>query len=394
MDVLVLGKGVSGMSAKRLLQHQGFVVEMLDDHDQEQSEKILYQKRHSFAILSPGIPLSHPWVQHLKKNGCYVIGELELGLKNLQNPAIGITGTNGKTTTTELISHVLNFHGLKALAVGNNGHPLCENLISLDAETILVIEMSSYQLETAASPKLDYAAILNVTPDHLERYESFHEYMLTKLHIQHLLKKRENLYLTPRCQKQIQQEGLQVPSHLEEPVESTNLEENYLAAKVLTQQFGIGESQFYNALETFSNPRHRLEFVKKIAGISFYNDSKGTNLDAVVYALEKIKDPIILLVGGQHKGYPYHVWKEALRSKVKKIFAFGEAKKRIESDLQPFEVQLTDSLKEAATLAFQCAMKGDSVVLSPGCASFDMYKDYRQRGQEFESIIKTLGKNP
>lgn len=395
MDALIIGQGISGLSAKRFLEHIGYSIDSIDEKEKDIAEHLLEKKRYSLVILSPGIAPSNPWVQKVKKQGALVIGELELGLRNLKNPAIGITGTNGKTTTTELIAHTLNYNGIKALAVGNNGKPLCEHLIGLDPKVVLVIEISSYQLETAQTPSLDSAAILNITPDHLERYKDFREYMLTKLHIQTLLKHPENFYLTPRCQNQIYEEGFHVQSTLESAsFEKEGLEENILAARVLSHNFGIDETQFFQALKAFSKPKHRLELIKKIDGISFYNDSKGTNLDAVMYALKRISPPIILLVGGKHKGYPYQIWKQALADRVKKIVAFGEAQKKIKQDLHPFEVQLVSSLKDAVSFAYEQASEGDSVVLSPGCASFDMYKDYRHRGREFESIIKTLGKNP
>lgn len=437
-SALVFGLGVSGRKAAKLLIEKKWQVTAVDSRleqlktDFEVSalcqkglvlldEKKIDFAKYSLGILSPGIPFSHPFVCAAKEKGLEFIGEIELAfrfLASLANPMLGITGTNGKTTVTLLVEHILKHSGRKARALGNVGVPLIEAVEDLVPDEICVIELSSYQLEALKSKRLDAGVILNITPDHLDRYGTMENYAKAKSLIFDAVKKEGKRFIDQRSHSEFSHLNLNMEvfgydrscalraegsalfyhgkSMLELPDDlkwkkSHDLE-NFMAAFSLCHSVGIEPEEFLKGYQTFKKPEHRMEFVTEIQGIKFINDSKGTNLDAVIRAVESLQGPIHLIAGGVHKGAPYGAWKPAFEGKVKTVFAIGEAAGMIQEDLKgAVEVVLCDSLEDAVHSAFKIAAFGEIILLSPGCSSFDMFKDYEHRGREFKRLVNDGG---
>jgi UDP-N-acetylmuramoylalanine--D-glutamate ligase len=373
-------------------------------------------------VLSPGIPRTHPLFLEAIRRGIEVIDEMELGFRHFQGKAIGITGTNGKTTVALLCEHVLNQSGIRARAVGNIGVPLTS--LALEKEEIIVVEVSSYQLEMMSSSVFDSAVILNITPDHLDRYASMEEYGFAKMKIAGCLNKEGDLFIYDQISAPFINAGQDAvmerkflrfgasskSTGFQTDKESARSRErveyilplsyrhlgihesiNALAAYLLCRRFGVAGDQFVRALETFKKPPHRIEFVRELGGVSYFDDSKGTNIDAVIHAVEALGEKVILIAGGLDKGSGYGLWKTALKKRVKKIIALGEARKRIYEELkEDFDIMVVETLQMAVDCAQKAAEPGDYVLLSPGCASYDMFRDYAHRGEEFQRLVNIL----
>lgn len=420
---LIIGFGLSGRSAANLLLSKGFNVTAVDARKQEifllDEVQDLLEKgvelidertrlpEHDFAICSPGIPSSHPLLRHCKE----VISEVELAFRYIHQPVIGISGTNGKTTVTLLVEHILNQSGKKARALGNVGIPLTSAIDTLDSDEIVVAELSSYQLEGLHDPILEAAVLLNITPDHLDRYGTMEKYAEAKLKLQTITKNKAKFfiheayhYLSPASScygynktaqlrtdlKNLYFERMDrglLPTELQ--VKSHDLE-NFMAAYFLCHTLGIDHASIVAAYATFSKPSHRIELVAEIKGIKYFDDSKGTNVDAVMRAVERMEGPVHLIVGGVDKGASYSPWLKIFKNRVISIHAIGEAAQKIQKELMPFDVQICKDLAEAFQCAKGRAVKGDSVLLSPGCSSFDMFKDYKERGKAFQALVKNL----
>lgn len=411
---LVIGLGLSGRSALKLLLREGFSVVGVDRHAaklEKDPEIALYKKQglvlldesnisdgsvFAFAVLSPGIPLTHPLLQLLLSQNVEIIGEIELACRFLHpsSSLVGVTGTNGKTTVVMMVAHVLNQLGKTAKAVGNIGVPLTQEVNQKD--TIFVCELSSYQIETIRSKAFDSAVILNITPDHLDRYGTMDSYAAAKIEIGNYLKEGAVLWVHPLVhnsyknllKKYKKSVELFIPENYKEPLNHD--EENCFAAFALCRQFGVSQQEFNAAAKTFLKPPHRIEFVRTFQGIHYYNDSKGTNLDAVIRAVESMQGKVVLIAGGRDKGSSYRSWIEPFRDKVKEVIAIGEAKKKIQKDLEEsFSVILEETLESAIVRASSLAEEGDNVLLSPGCSSLDMFKNFEERGNLFkERVIK------
>lgn len=405
---LVVGLGVSGKAALGFLRHLGYKVAGVDKKDLREDpalvgveifreESFPSGKVFDLLIVSPGISFDHPIVKEAFLKGTLVEGEVELGFQYSKQRAVAITGTNGKTTVTSLVEHVLNFCGKKAKAIGNIGLAVTEYFLNPDSEEILIVELSSYQLETLNHPFFDAAVILNITPDHLDRYNSFSHYAETKARIQGCLKEEGTLYLS----KQVISE---FPSFFSKPyqlLEKDSLFEwgelaehdqcNLMAAWALCCKMGVSAIEFTQALQVFKKPPHRIEFIRQVEGVFYYDDSKGTNIDATIQAVKTMKGPVVLIAGGVDKGSSYMPWKEAFSEKVKQVFVLGEAAEKICAELSLFfNVKIVDSLERAVQEASKVALEGDSVLLSPGCSSFDMFRDYAHRGREFQKFVALL----
>ena len=435
--VIVCGLGISGRAAAMFLLASGAFVHGIDRDATtlDCHEDVLSLKRMGmttglessvktpldcdFVVISPGVPSSHPVINAAKVAGIEVIGEIELACREIKNPVLGVTGTNGKTTVTLLVTHVLNQNGFKAKALGNVGIPLCQELLEIDSKTIVVLELSSYQLETLSQPVLDAGVILNITPDHLDRYAGMEDYAKAKFMMQNCLKKGAPLYVedsayasfghhlkevNPRIYgysaeneiysdlKQIfyQNKSLfELPENLKE--RKSHDIENLMAAFALCHARGITGQQFIEAYHTFKKPSHRIEYVLTMEGVRYYDDSKGTNIDAVIRAVEYLDAPIVLIAGGVDKGSPYTPWIQGFKKKVKSICAIGQAAAKIEAQLSyEIPVSLAKDLDHAVELASTLAREGDIVLLSPGCSSFDMFRDYAHRGEEFQKIVRNI----
>lgn len=391
---LVIGYGISGKAAEKLLQNSGYQVVIYDD---KLSDEVANLEGIELAILSPGIAQTHPVCKLLLAKKIRLLGEVQFALQNAQNRSIAITGTNGKTTVTEMTAHLLK--DKKAKALGNIGEPLSSYFLKPDPEEILVIELSSYQLETLDGPLFDSAVVLNITPDHLERYKTMENYAKAKLRLQKCMKKGAPFYLHPAILEQYS-------AFINGPVAALPLEkeillreifpfkhdrENALSAYALCIPFGLSFDAFIEKIKSYPKQPHRIEFVRDLDGVLFYNDSKGTNIDAVVKAVEAMKGEVILIAGGVDKGGGYEVWKKTLSTKVAHLITLGESAALIEEAMKDCcNFTRVKTLQEAVLLAKSLAKPGQSVLLSPGCASFDMFKDYKERGELFKQYVEKL----
>lgn len=434
---LIIGLGISGRAAAGFLLNQGASVKGVDRNYpsiQSLPAIIELQKKglelgdeasesvdsYDFIVVSPGIPQDHPLYRLARQKGIEMIGEIELGCRAIkENRIVGITGTNGKTTVTLLVTHVLNHCGKKARALGNVGMPLTEEIAEISKEEILVLELSSYQLETLDQPVLDAAVILNITPDHLDRYASMNDYANAKIRIGMCLKPEGSFYIESKTNQsyksyldkfKIRSYGYEAEHFLSSNGEGIFREghsvfdlpndyrgkqthdiENVMAAYALCHEMGVSPENFLKGLQTFKKPAHRIEFVRTIEGVHYYDDSKGTNIDAVMRAVQFLSGPIVLIAGGVDKGSPYTPWLEVFKDKVKYICAIGQSAAKIEQQLASLvPVKLCSDLEQAINHAAGVAEKGDYVLLSPGCSSFDMFKDYVHRGKEFQRLVQQL----
>ncbi len=390
---LVIGYGISGQSAALFLKRKGYEVLTFDKNPSKNGEFPFFSNpddidlsKVDLAVLSPGIPSTHPLVQKVQQQKIELIGEVELACRYIKQPMIGITGTNGKTTVTLLITHVLNHAGIRAYAMGNVGRPLTDQEFT---EGVIVAELSSYQLETLFTPILDQAILLNITPDHLDRYGTMEKYAEAKFLIQRVLKPQGSFLVDSESHEKYGY--LETLSPQINPKQKTHDLENESAAFWAVSHYGVSKEKFDEALKLFKKPSHRIEYVTDIQGVRFIDDSKGTNIDAVLRAIDTIDTPIVLIAGGMDKGYPYTAWIKPFKPKVKKIIALGEAAPKIKNDLEPeLTVEIVKTLEEATQKAFENSLKGDTVLLSPGCSSLDMFKDYAHRGQVFQQTVRGL----
>ncbi len=436
--VLVIGLGLSGQAAGRFLLNRGAIVTGLDQqahvliknqqiqHLQQSGMKIV-QCDHDvdfeqidLVILSPGISVLHPAVQKADQLKIEVIGEIELGCRSTTQSILGITGTNGKTTVTLLVNHVLNACGMPAKALGNVGIPLTQEIDqNSDQNQTLVLELSSYQLETMQQKVLDAGLILNITPDHLDRYQTIDDYAQAKSRLQQCLKLSKPLFIQSEIKKTypdlftadfiytfgyttdslvysdlkfVYYQGkisFELPLDLQG--QKSHEIENLLGAYALCTEKGISGSCFKKAYETFQKPPHRIQFIRDFQGVRYYDDSKGTNIDAVIKAVQVLNGPIVLIAGGMHKGLIYRDWIPYFKNKVKCILVIGQAAHQIQQELQAtIPVELCISLESAVVRAAELANEGDNVLLSPGCASQDMFRDYVHRGQVFQKTVQSL----
>lgn len=387
MKALVIGTGISGKAAINYLlsrrwdviahdraRSEGVPCEVFTDHTGIDLEGI------SLIVLSPGIALNHPLVERAKAANIPVIGEAELAFREMKNRVIGITGTNGKSTLVSKITHVLNATGQKAIALGNIGTALSSALDRLEESTIVVAEMSSFQLETLNLNIFSSAAIINVTPDHLDRHGTMEGYCKAKLQIASALLPGGKLFVG---NKVIEEFG-----YLFQGIDYQIVMDPDAFALEICKDFSVTEEAFQTAVASFKSLDHRLEYVGTIRGIACYNDSKGTNIDATMYAVDKIKENIILLAGGRNKGASFLPWRESFRGKVKSIIVFGEAKGEIHTALQgAFDIHVVQTMREAFEKGLQLGKEGDNLVLSPGCASLDQFANFEERGKIFIRMV-------
>jgi UDP-N-acetylmuramoylalanine--D-glutamate ligase len=435
---LVIGLGLSGQSAARFLLNRGAHVVGVDRNEELLNHPKIAELIHSgmhalhesqpcnmskfnLVVVSPGIPSTQTHYQQALAAGIEVIGEAELACREMNKKCVGVTGTNGKTTVTLLTAHILKTAGKKTLALGNVGLPLTSALDDAGNTGIdvFVVELSSFQLETLAQYFLDAGVILNITPDHLDRYGSMESYASAKFRLAELIKDGGKLFIEEHCLRQyhtlfgsrtysaygyskdsfiytdkttVYRDGkaaFTLPGEF--CGKSSHDVENILAAYGLCSELGVSPEIFLEGLNTFKKPPHRIEFVRSLSGMHFYDDSKGTNIDAVIKAVNSIEGSIILIAGGVDKGAAYTPWVAAFGNKVKSICAIGQSAEKIQGDLgQHIPVQRFATLNDAVVHAAQIAQEGDSILLSPGCSSYDMFKDYAHRGEEFQRIVNTL----
>lgn len=353
----------------------------------------------SELIISPGVRLSHPLVQEAVRRNVPVTGEVEFGLRQISQICIGVTGTNGKTTVTEMIAHGLRELKRPVYLLGNGGVPLISYAGKMERDAIVVLELSSFQLETMKSKALDAAIILNITDDHIDWHGSFDNYARAKWRIKELLKLRSKLLVNDQLQLShpiVFKAGstctIENETFLEsffEGVRGHHLE-NLLAALWALNQVNVPYEEGKRVLKSYKVQEHRIEFVRKIGDVPYYNDSKGTNTDATLRAVQSFDQPIWLIAGGVDKGLDFSLWREPFAGKVKGLFLIGQAAGKIERQLEGFFSKRCGSLEEAVSLAAEKASSGELVLLSPGCSSFDQFRSYADRGDRFKEAVMKL----
>jgi UDP-N-acetylmuramoylalanine--D-glutamate ligase len=440
--VLVVGLGKSGVASALFLKAHGARVTVSDTKtgDELHSEiPVLLDhgitvetgghgertfRGQDLIVVSPGIPLDAPALVQARALGGSVIGEIELAARFLRGPIVAITGSNGKTTTTTLTGEIMTAGGFPALVGGNIGTPAIALAERATPESVIVLEVSSFQLETIHSFRPKVAVILNVTPDHLDRHRTFEAYVDAKARILENQQSADLAVLNaddPTCvamaartkaqvfwfsrQKEVQRGAWVLAGNIlfrdgaqqreimlvsEIPLKGAHNLENVLAAVCAGALMGCAPGKIRQAVREFKAVEHRLEYVATIRGVDYYNDSKATNVDATIKALESFPANIHLIVGGKDKGSDYTLLNDLLRQRVKRVYTIGAAAAKIESQIKGVEVVHADTLENALRKANAVAEPGDVVLLAPACASFDQFKNYEQRGQVFKQIVRTL----
>lgn len=441
--ITILGAGESGVGAAYLARQQGYDVFVSDFgsiapkyKEQLQGWGIRFEEnKHTEAevlqavevVKSPGIPEKAPLIKKLREKGIPVISEIEFAGRYTEAKMICITGSNGKTTTTSLTYHILKNAGLNVGLAGNIGKSFAYQ-VATEKHDVYVLEISSFMLDDMYCFKADIAVLLNITPDHLDRYDyQLENYAASKFRItQNQTGADYFIYCAddPETIKGMQGrqfEARQLPFSIEKTIKpGAYLENDNIVININQEHFQMsitelalqGKHNIYNSMASgivakvlelrnqtiresmgdFRSIEHRLEFVAKISGISFINDSKATNVNSTWYALESMTTDVVLILGGVDKGNDYSMLKELVKQKVRGIVCLGKDNKRIHDAFED-DVDIivnTSSAAEAAQIAFHLAKKGDTVLLSPACASFDLFKNYEDRGQQFKDAVVQL----
>ena len=406
-NITVFGLGKSGLAAARKLTSLGAIVRTTDSKIKEHALDDIDGV--DLIVVSPGVHLDIPVLVEAKKRGIRIISEIELAYQFLKKPIIAVTGSNGKTTTATLIGEMLKAGGKKVTVAGNIGNPLVE----VDDSNLdyIVAEISSYQLEAIDKFKPRLSVILNIQPDHLERHHSMEEYIKQKAKI--FMNQTGDDYVIynqddPEVSRMVQGATCQVlgfskdkaaeiitikPEEIKIPGRH-NLE-NSLAAASAAYLCGVSKAAVAQVLRSFPGVEHRIEFVLSINGIDFYNDSKGTNPDSTMVAIDTFPGRgIILILGGRDKGTDLSLLMEKIKKNVKDVVLIGEAADRFDKALLAAGYQNIHpagfSMEDAVKKAFSLASKGDIVLLSPACASFDMFSNFEERGRSFKDLVTTL----
>ena len=436
--VLVAGAGKTGIATARFLLEKNAQVTVADSNvnavipeDLKKSTAKIKTGPHEnsifteqdLIIISPGIPLTIEPIATAKSNGVEIIGEIELAYLFTETPIIAVTGTNGKTTTTTLLQHIFETSGKKVFTGGNIGTPLIEYVSGDQDADYIIAEISSFQLETINKFRPYISILLNITEDHLDRYDSFDDYAAAKKNIFANQQRTDfaiiNIEdkLAAKMSEDIKADVLFFSTkneiengsyykdgfHFLKGSEKTRIEEkgvilqgehnreNILAAVSAAGICNLSYENITKALHTFKGLPHRMEFVDCINGINFFDDSKATNVGACLKSISSIKPPIILIAGGKDKGGSYFPLINEINKNVQEIILIGEAQNRIRKELEA-TVPITSAmtLEKAVTEAFSRAKEGCSILLSPACSSFDMFDSYVHRGNIFKTAIKEL----
>ena len=439
--VAILGLGLSGRAAVRYALQCGAEVRVSDNRREQQfvteegaflsttgvtweagGHSFEFLRQADLLLLSPGVDPALPLIKSLQTAGVTIAGELAVAAGELHVPVVAVTGTNGKTTVTTLIGELLSGSGKKVFVGGNIGTPLYEFLLSPEGYDIVVVEVSSFQLENAGNFAPDVGLLLNITPDHLDRHGSIAEYGRVKMLIFANQRKGDLAIINaddPLCLAQandlkgevhtfgysdnttaaIKDGGvrLALAGKIEEyPLAGTALANtiglrNSAAAILAVRRLGCGHQQVLQGLRNFHLPPHRIEFVAEVNGVVYYNDSKATNTGAVLGALEQFPGNVILIAGGRDKGEDYRVLRETVQARVRHLVVIGEAAVLLKEALADVvEILPAESMQAAVTLAAQLARPGDVVLLSPACASYDIFNSYGHRGNEFKKEVRAL----
>lgn len=372
------------------------------------------------VVKSPGIPDNAPFVERLRQNGAAVISEIEFAARFTRATLIGITGSNGKTTTTRLVYHLLKTGGLKVAMGGNVGTSFARNLATGADADIHVLELSSFQLDGIRNFRPNVAILLNISPDHLDRYQNRMEnYVASKFRIA-MNQRPEDLFILnaddpyirawlekndfpsangPRLlkvslrnyDKKVIRVGESTFDMQHCPLTGPHNHFNATCAILAAREFGLNDEAIQQGLNSFVNAPHRLEWVAEVNGVAWINDSKATNVDAVQRALESMDRPVIWIAGGTDKGNDYSALMPLVRQKVKALVCLGLDNEKLKASFgKLLPVQEARSAEEAVRKAAALAKEGDVVLLSPACASFDLFRNYEDRGDQFKAAVKTI----
>lgn len=420
----VLGAGISGIAATKLLLKNNFDVILYDDKPEDLLAKFkesnlclsnnfstsfgfkleVLDKKIGAMVLSPGVSSNHYLIELAKKNNIRIISEIELASYFLPHGlTVGVTGTNGKSTTTMMLTSILSHAGYNAFALGNVGISLCDFILNNNVKEKLafVIELSSFQLECTKNLKLDAAIFLNLSNDHTDRYLTMQEYFLAKKNILTLLKKNTKAFIHDSLRSYFKQDeygsliwfnGLDAQSYgtLSLVKEKHNLH-NAQAAGLCANYLGIPDNKIIEGIKNYTPLPHRCENVGTKHGITFIDDSKATNIICTKNALDAFNAPIHLFLGGIDKNEDFSCLSTKNYNKIKGYYIFGSSKEKIASDLRDEKnLFLVDNLSQAVECAFKKSSSGDIFLLSPGCASYDQYENYTKRGAHFKKLFMEL----
>jgi UDP-N-acetylmuramoylalanine--D-glutamate ligase len=442
---LVVGLGKSGVASALFLKSRGALVTVSDSKPEAElrDEILLLLERgitvetgghgdrtfrgQDLIVVSPGVPADAPQLVQARKQGepVVVIGEIELAARFLPGQIAAVTGSNGKTTTTSLAGEIVAAGKFATLVGGNIGTPAISLVDQAGPATWTVLEVSSFQLETIVEFRPRIAVILNITPDHLDRHKTFDNYVNAKARVFENQRAddftvlnaddsttaglsdrtRAQLFWFSR-KKEVAMGAFTRGDHIcfrngndereilplaEVPLKGGHNLENVLAAASIGMLVGCQAEQVRDAVRHFKAVEHRLEFVARVADVDYYNDSKATNVDATIKALESFPANVHLILGGKDKGSDYTVLHELLRQRVKRVYTIGAAAAKIESQIQgAAEVEHAETLENAVRRASESAVAGDVILLAPACASFDQFQSYEHRGRVFKETVHSL----
>ncbi|MDE6433672.1 MAG: UDP-N-acetylmuramoyl-L-alanine--D-glutamate ligase [Lachnospiraceae bacterium] len=448
-SVLIAGTGKSGVNAGKLLLEKGAEVTFYDDNKEldvngflsqfEEKEQIRVVlgainesilNRIDLMVISPGIAVDSVIANQVRESGIPIWSEIELAYQAGNGHLAAITGTNGKTTTTSLVGEMFANYTDNSFTVGNIGIPYTEVALQMNEDSYTVAEVSSFQLETIVHFKPHVSAVLNVTPDHLNRHYTMENYASVKLDVCKNQTEEDILVLNyddpitremakdKRVKAKIVyfsrlhslEEGVCVKDDAivicENGIDTKVIDnkelillgghnlENYMAGIAVGYHMGIPMDVIVKTLKTFKGVAHRIEFVKEVNGVAYYNDSKGTNPDAAIKGIQAMNRRTVLIGGGYDKGVAFDDWIKAFDGKVKKLVLLGQTAKMIADTAAKYgftDVVFANDLKEAVTVCAQCASPGEAVLLSPACASWGMFDNYEQRGDLFKEYVNELG---
>ncbi|MBR4343830.1 MAG: UDP-N-acetylmuramoyl-L-alanine--D-glutamate ligase [Lachnospiraceae bacterium] len=441
--VLIIGAGKSGISAARLLNGQNAEVTLYDDKELDKNEvlqkigagyrgEIICKELPDsiasgceYLIISPGVPIDSPLVLKVKEFGAKVIGEVELGYFFTKGKVVAVTGTNGKTTTTALTGELMKKKYANTLVGGNIGIPYTEICLNSTDDGVIVAEMSSFQLDTIDTYHPYVSMILNITPDHLDRHHTMENYVNAKLactrnqtedelcilnYEDEILRKKAKEIKAKICwfssrseltDGMVYKDGVIYEMRDGEPKKVIDVAEmkligrhnyeNVMAAVAAARFMGISMDDIRDVLRNFNPVEHRIEYVATINDVKYYNDSKGTNPDASIQAVKAMTGPTFLIGGGYDKGSVYDEWIDSFEGKIKKLILMGQTREKIAECAKKHgftDYMFVESMEEAVNYCKKNAVPGDTVLLSPCCASWGMFKNYEERGRIFKDLVK------
>lgn len=443
--VLVFGSGISGIGAGKLLEQVGASVVLYDGKetldkevlkaqlgDDTKAEIILGELSEEvmetldLVVMSPGVPTDLPVVLKMRDMGIPIWGEVELAYTYGKGDVLAITGTNGKTTTTALLGEIMKNYKESVFVVGNIGNPYTAAALEMREDSVAVAEMSSFQLETIHEFRPKVSAILNITPDHLNRHHTMEAYIKAKediaknqtkedtcvlnyedevtgkigenvkanvLYFSSQRKLDRGIYLDDGNIILRQDEEILVCNVNELKLLGTHNYENVMAAVAMAAAYGTPMEVIRRTIKEFAGVEHRIEFVREKDGVAYYNDSKGTNPDAAIKGIQAMNRPTVLIGGGYDKDSEYEEWIQAFDGKVKLLVLVGATKEKIAEAAERVgfvSYVMADSFEEAVEKCIEAAEPGDAVLLSPACASWGMFKNYEERGDKFKELVNCL----